>query len=120
MVKPATKCEKGTTAPTGKTNPRTLGVAINKKSPIMHSQSLSTDTNVPKAIKTRSSSVKNMAAACKVGSNSGARDALVTGQISHSRKVSKAKVVGHKSLASMPRFPPPISGKMRGARLIQQ
>ena len=66
MVKPATKHGKGTTALppppkkssqnlvdalTGKTNPRTQGVAISKKSPIMQSQSLSTDASMPKTIK---------------------------------------------------------------------
>ena len=98
MIKPSTKCGKGTTAlPTrkssqnlvdaskGKTNPRTQGAAINKKSPIMHSWSLSTDTPVPKASQTRSSSIKDMAIASKAGSNSGAGDTPVTGWISHFR-----------------------------------
>ena len=70
----------------GKTNPRTRGVAITKKSPITHSRSLSTDTNVPKSIKTRSSSVKNVATASEVGSSSGAGDASAAGWMSRSRK----------------------------------
>ena len=127
MVKSSTKHGKGTTdlstaetsqklvgASTGKTIPTTQGVAISKKSPVTHSQSLSTDANVPKAIKTRSSSPKNVAAASQVGSDSGAGDALVAGQLSHSRWVSRTKVVGHKSLGSTPRFLPPISKKMGG------
>ena len=89
-------------------------MVISKKFPITCSQSLSTDANVPKTIKTRSSGVKSMAAAFEVGSNSGAGDALVAGQVCHSRKVSKSEVVGHKSLGSVPRFPPPIPRKMMG------
>ena len=71
-----------------------------KKSPYLHSRSFSTDTNVPKSIKTRSSTVKNVATASKVGLISGAGDALAAGQMSHSRKVSKSKVMSHKSLGS--------------------
>ena len=83
----------------------------------MHSRSLSTDTNVAKLIKTRSSSVKHMAAASEVGSNSGAGDAPAAGQMSRSRKVSKSKVIGCKSLGSMPRFQPPISKKIGGGQV---
>ena len=69
---------------------------------------------MPKAIKTHSSSVKSVVATSKVGSNSGDGEASVAGQRSHSGKVSKSKVVGHKSLGFTPRFPPPISRKMGG------
>ena len=69
---------------------------------------------MPKAIKTHSSSVKSLTAASKVGSNSGDGEAPVAGQRSHSGKVSKSKVVSHKSLGSTPRFPPPISRKIGG------
>ena len=68
---------------------------------------------MPNSIKTHSS-VKKVAAASEVGSQSGDGEALVAGQRSHSRKVSKSKVVGHKSLGSTPRFPPPISRKIGG------
>ena len=67
---------------------------------------------MPKTIKIHSSSVKSVAAASEVGLKSGDGEALTAGQISHSRKVSISKVVGHKSLGSTPRFPPPISKKM--------
>ena len=89
----------------------------------MYSQSLSTNNQVPKTIKTHSSSVKSMATTSKVGSKSGDGEALTAGQVSHSRKVSKSKVVGHKSLGSTPKSPPPISkrnGGGGGGRLIQQ
>ena len=55
-----------------------------------------------------------MAAASEVGSQSGDGEAPVAGQRSHSRKVSKSKVVGQKSFGSTPRFPPSISRKMVG------
>ena len=128
MVKPSTKQGKVTTALplkkssqnlvdalTGKTNPRTQGAAISKKSPITCSWSLSTHNSVPKTIKTHSSSVKSVPVASEVGLQSGDGKALAAGQISHSRKVSKfskSKVVGPKSLGSTLRFPPPISRKM--------
>ena len=128
MVKPTTKQGKGITALppsksswnlvdalTGKTNPRTQGAAISKKSPVTHSRSLSSHSTVPKSIKTHSSSVKSVAAASEVGSQSGDGEAPAAGQRSCSRKVSKSKVVGHKSLGSTPRFPPNISRKMGGA-----
>ena len=124
MVKPTTKWGKGTTAlppsksswnlvdaSTGKTTPRTRGAAISKKSPI------STHSNMPKSIKTHSSSVKCVAAASEVGSQSGDGEVLAAGQRSCSRKVSKSKVVGQKSLGSTLRFPPPISRKMRGDKV---
>ena len=127
MVKPATKQGKGTIALlprksswnpfdtlTGKTNSRTQGAAISKKSPLTCSWSLSTHNTVLKSIKPHSSSVKSVAAASEVGSQSGDGEALAAGWISHSRKVSKSKVVGHKSLGSTPRFIPPISRKMGG------
>ena len=127
MVKPATKQGKGTTAlppkkssqnPAdaliGKTNPRTQGAAIRKISPITCSWSLSTHNSVPKSIKTHSSSVKIVAAASEVDLQSGDGEAPVAGWRSHSIKVSKSKVVGHRSLGSTPRFPPPISRKMGG------
>ena len=120
MVKPAIKQRKGTTALphkksswnpvdalTGKTNPRT-------HSQFTHSQSLSTDNSVLKTIKTQSSSVKSVAIASKIGSQSGDGEAPAPGQISHSRKVSKSKVVSHRSLGSTPRFPPPISRNLEG------
>ena len=104
MVKPSTKWGKGTTALplkkssqnpvdaiTGKTNPRTQGATISKNSPIIHSQSLSTHNSVPKTINIHSSSVKSVAAASEVGLQSGDGEALVAGQISCSRKVSKSK-----------------------------
>ena len=113
MVKPATKWGKGTTAllprkssqnlvdaSTGKTNCRTRGAAISKKSPITLSWSLSTHNTVSKSIKTHSSSVKSVAAASEVDSQSGDGEASVAGWRSCSRKVSKSKVVGHKSLGS--------------------
>ena len=53
-----------------------------------------------------------MAAASKVGLNDGVGKALAAGQRSCSRKVSKSKVVGHKSLGTTPRFLLPISRKM--------
>ena len=94
-------------------------MAISKKSPI--TCSLSTHSNVPKSIKTHSSGVKGVAAASEVGSQSGDGEAPAAGQRPHSRKVSKSKVVGQKSLGSTPRFPPPISKKMGGGtRLGQQ
>ena len=130
MVKPTTKQGKGTTsllpnkssqnlvdASTGKMTPRTRGVAISKKSPIICSRSLSTHSNVPKSIKTHSSSVKGVAAAFEVGSQSGDGEAPVAGWRSCSRKVSKSKVVGQKSLGSTPRFSPPISRKMGGDKV---
>ena len=98
----------------GKTTSRTQGTAISKKSPVTWSRSLSTCNTVPKVIKTHSGSVKSVAAVSEAGSNSGDGEAPVGGQRSHSRKVSKSKVVGHKSLGSTPRFPPPISRKMGG------
>ena len=120
MVKPVIKQRKGTTALphkksswnpvdalTGKTNPRT-------HSQFTHSQSLSTDNSVLKTIKTQSSSVKSVAIASKIGSQSGDGEAPAPGQISHSRKVSKSKVVSHRSLGSTPRFPPPISRNLGG------
>ena len=67
---------------------------------------------MPKAVTTHSSRAKNMAAASKVGSNDGVGEAPAVGQRSHSRKVSKIKVVGCKSLGATLRFPPPISRKM--------
>ena len=91
-----------------------------KKSLITCSRSLSTDTNMQESMKTRSSSVKHMATASEVGSNSGNGDALVVGWMSCSRKVSKSKVMGYKSLGSTPRFPPSISKKTGGNRLSQQ
>ena len=119
MEKPSAKGRKGTPtlsskksswslvdASTGKTIPRTQGVAIGKNSNITYSQSLSTHNNVPKTIKTHSSSVKHVAIASKVGSKSGDGVASMTNWISHSRKISKAKVVGCKFLDSTPRFPP--------------
>ena len=137
MVKPTTKQGKGATAlppskssqnlvdaSTGKCTPRTQGVTISKISPTTHSQSLSTHSNVPKSIKTCSSSVKGVAAASEVGSQSedgdGDGEALAAGQRSHSRKVSKSKVVGQNSLGATPRFPPPVSRKIGGSRLGQQ
>ena len=56
--------------------------------------------------------MKSVATASKVGSKSGDGEALAAGRISHSRKVSKSKAVGCKSLGSTPKFPPPISRKM--------
>ena len=133
MVKPTIKWGKGTTAllprksswnpvdaSTGKTNPTTQGVAIGKKSLVTCCQSLSTHNTVPKSIKTHSSSVKSMAAASKVGSQSGDGEAPVAGQRSCSRKISKSKVVGHKSLGSTLRFPLPISRKMGGGTRLRQ
>ena len=67
---------------------------------------------MPKAIITWSSSVKVVATISKVGSNDGAGEALAAGWRSHSRKVSKSKVVGRKSFGSTLRFPPPISKQM--------
>ena len=58
-----------------------------------------------------------MAAASEVGLQSGDEEALVAGQRSCSRKVSKSKVVGHKSLGSTLKFPPPISRKMEGNKV---
>ena len=130
MVKPAAKRGKGTTAlpqkkssqnPVdalrGKTNLTTRGAAISKKSPITCSQSLSMHNRVPKTIKTYSSSVKSVAAASEVGLQSGDGEPLAGGQISRSRKVSKSKVVGHRSLGSSLRFPPPISRKIGGDKV---
>ena len=53
-----------------------------------------------------------MAATSKVSLNDGAGEAPAAGWRSCSRKVSKSKVVGCKSLGATPRFPPPISRKM--------
>ena len=130
MVKPATMWGKGTTALLpqkssqnlvdalpGKTNSRTQGAAISKKSPVTHCRALNTHNTVPKSIKTHSSSVKSVAAASEVGSQSGDGDTPVAGQRSHSGKVSKSKVVGCKSLGSTLRFPPPISWKMGGEKV---
>ena len=125
MGKATTKQGKGITALTskkssrdqidaspGKTTSRTRGMAISKKSLLTRSWSLSTCNTVPKAVTTHSSRVKNVATASKVGLNDGVGEALAAGQKSHSRKVSKSKVVGYKSLGATPRFPPPISRKM--------
>ena len=122
MGKPSAKGRKGTPtlpskksswnlvdASTGKTIPTTRGVAISKKSTSTHSQSLSTNNWVPKNIKTCSSSVKSVAATSEVSLKSGDGEALTDGQISHSRKVSKSKVVGHKSLGFTSRSAAPIS-----------
>ena len=92
MVKPTIKWGKGTTALppkksswnlvdglVDKTNPRTQGVAISKKSLITCSQSLSTHNSVPKTIKTHSSSVKSVATAFEVGLQSGDGDAPAAG-----------------------------------------
>ena len=75
---------------------------------------------MPKSIKTHSSSVKSVAAASEVGLQSGDGEAPVAGWRSHSRKVSKSKVVGHRSIGFTPRFPLRISRKMEGTKLIQQ
>ena len=108
-------------ASTGKTIPTTQGAAISKKSTIMCSWPLSTNNQVPKTIKTHSNSVKSVATTSEVVLKSGDGEALTTGQISCSRKVSKSKVVGCKSLGSTPRFPPLSSKKIGGGgRLIQQ
>ena len=120
MGKATTKRGKGITALTskksswnqvdaspGKTTSRTPGVAICKKSLVTHSRSLSACNTVPKAVITRSSSVKNVAATSKIGLNDGVGEALAAGWRFCSRKVSKSKVVGSKSLGSTPRFPPP-------------
>ena len=125
MGKATTKRKKGITALTskkssqnqvdaspGKTTSRTPGAAIRKKSLLTQSQSLSTCNTVPKAVKTHSSSVQNVATASKLGLNDGVGEALAAGWRSHSRKVSKSKVVGHKSLDTTLRFPLPISRKM--------
>ena len=53
-----------------------------------------------------------MAITSKVGLNDGVGEAPAAGQKSRSRKISKSKVVGRKSLGSTQRFPPPISKKM--------
>ena len=58
-----------------------------------------------------------MAAASEVGLQSGDGEALAVGWISHSRKVSKSKVVGHRSLGFTPRFPSPISRKIGGGKV---
>ena len=50
----------------------------------------------------------------ELGLKSGDGEALVAGWRSHSGKVSKSKVMGHKSLGFTLRFPPPISRKMGG------
>ena len=133
MVKPTTKWGKGITtlipkkssqnkvdASTGKTKPTRQGVAISKKSPTTHSRSLSTHSNVQTSIKTHSSSLKVMAATSKVGVHTGAGEAPATSQTSHSRKVSKSKVVGHKSLGSTPRFPPSITKNMGVDKMDKQ
>ena len=125
MGKATTKQGKGITALTskkssqnqvdaspGKTTSRTQRVAISKKSLLTRSQSLSTCNTVPKAVTTHSSSVKNVATASKVGLNDGVGEAPAAGWRSCSRKVSKSKVVGHKSLDTTLRFPPPISRKI--------
>ena len=65
-----------------------------------------------KSIKTHSSSLKVMASTSQVDVHAGAGEALAASWISCSRKVSKSKVVGHKSLGSPPRFPPPITKDM--------
>ena len=83
----------------------------------MHSQSLSANNQVPKTIKTHSSSVKSVATTSEVGLKFGDGEAPTVGQISHSRKVSKSKVVACKSLGSTPRFPPPISKKKWGGKV---
>ena len=53
-----------------------------------------------------------MTATSEVGVHAGAGEAPAASQISCSRKVLKSKVVGHKSLGSTPRFPPPIGKNM--------
>ena len=53
-----------------------------------------------------------MATASTVSSNDGAGEALAAGQRSHSRKVSKSKVMGCKSLGCTLKFPSPISKQM--------
>ena len=69
---------------------------------------------MPKTIKTHSNSVKSIAATSEIGLKSGDGEAPTAGQLSCSRKGSKSKVVGHKSIGSTQRFPPPISKKMGG------
>ena len=108
MGKVTSKQGKGITALTSKNSSwKQVDVSPGKKSLVTHSRSLSTCNTVPKAIITWSSSVKDVAAASEVGSNDGAGEAPATGQRSCSRKVSKSKVVGCKSLGSTLRFPPP-------------
>ena len=58
-----------------------------------------------------------MAASSEVGVHAGAGKAPAASWISHSRKVSKLKVVGHKSLGSTLRFPPPITKNMGGYKM---
>ena len=58
-----------------------------------------------------------MATAPKVGVHSGAGEAPVASQISHSRKVSRSKVVDHRSLGSTPRFPHPITKNRGGDKM---
>ena len=85
--------------------------------PYTHSRYLSTNNWVSKTIKTGSNSVKSMAATSKVGLKSGDGEAPTAGQLSCSRKGSKSKVVGHKSIGSTPRFPPQIFKKMGGGEV---
>ena len=61
-----------------------------------------------------------MAATSKVGVHAGVGEAPVVSQISHSRKVSKSKVMGCKSSGSTPRFPPPITKNMGGRKWTKQ